>query len=77
MKTFVIYWKSHDLTNGLFYYFLVHRINQQGQHLSKTSYSPEGKAMEDFRGLKNSPLSDSQEDLRKVEWKMKEEIAEN
>lgn len=46
------------------------RMNQQGQHLSqcKGSYSPEGKAMEDFRGLKNSPLSDSNEDLHKGEW---------
>ena len=43
---------------------------QQGQHISqcKGSFSPEGKAMEDFRGLKNSPISKSTDDLRKGEW---------
>lgn len=47
------------------------RMNQQqGQHLSqcKGSFSPEGKPMEDFRGLKNSPISTSTDDLRKSEW---------
>lgn len=46
------------------------RMNQQqGQHISqcKGSFSPEGKAMEDFRGLKNSPISNSTDDLRKGE----------
>lgn len=49
-------------------------MNQQGQHISqcKTSFSPEGKAMEDFRGLKNSPLSNSKDDLHKGEWNTKE-----
>lgn len=47
---------------------------QQGQHLSqcKGSFSPEGKAMEDFRGLKNSPISSSTDDLRKGEWNSEE-----
>lgn len=54
-------------------YFIIslHRMNQQqGQHLSqcKGSFSPEGKAMEDFRGLKNSSISKSTDDLRKGEW---------
>lgn len=57
---------------SLMIYFITSlgRMNQQqGQHLSqcKGSFSPEGKAMEDFRGLKNSPISSSTDDLRKGE----------
>lgn len=49
--------------------FLGRMSQQQGQHLSqcKGSFSPEGKALEDFRGLKNSPISSSTDDLRKGE----------
>lgn len=52
---------------------------QQGQHLSqcKGSFSPEGKAMEDFRGLKNSPISSSTDDLRKGEWISEEKFKNN
>lgn len=52
---------------------------QQGQHLSqcKGSFSPEGKAMEDFRGLKNSPISSSTDDLRKGEWISEEKKNKN
>lgn len=52
---------------------------QQGQHLSqcKGSFSPEGNAMEDFRGLKNSPISSSTDDLRKGEWNSEEKKIKN
>lgn len=52
---------------------------QQGQHLSqcKGSFSPEGKATEDFRGLKNSPISSSTDDLRKGEWISEEKFKNN
>lgn len=52
---------------------------QQGQHLSqcKGSFSPEGKALEDFRGLKNSPISSSTDDLRKGEWISEDKLINN
>lgn len=61
----------------IYYITSLARMNQQqGQHLSqcKGSFSPEGKAMEDFRGLKNSPISSSTDDLRKGEWISEEKL---
>ena len=50
--------------------FSLHRMNQQqAHHLTqcKTNFSPEGKAIDDFRGLKNTHISKSKDDLGKTE----------